>query len=239
MTLGNRLKQYWRQRMARREVMLMAAIAAICLCLLAFVAIAEETGEAEHLPLEAKILRAMRTADDPGRIIGPAWIGEVVRDCSAMGGATITGLLTVMVAGCLANNGQKREAILVMVAVVGGVLLGAALKLLFQRPRPEVVPHLANVADSSFPSGHSLTSAVVYITLGVLLARSAGSWRQKLFFISAGLLLSGLVGVSRVMLGVHYPSDVLAGWTAGLGWALLCRVVVDVFWPRLGAAEAH
>jgi len=217
----------------------MAGIAVVCLCLWAFLGIAEEAGEAEHRPLEAKILRFMRSADDPGRLAGPAWLGEAARDFSALGGISATGLLTVMVAVYLMASRQRREAVLVIGAVGGGVLLSLVLKGIFQRPRPLVVPYLTEVSDTSFPSGHSLTSAVVYITLGVLLARSSTSWLRRSFFLGTGLLLSGLVGISRVMLGVHYPTDVLAGWTAGLGWALLCWVVAEVFWPVARGSESE
>lgn len=225
--------------MAQKEVTLLLSSALICLCLWAFFAIAGEAGEPEHQPLEAKILRAMRKADDPGRIVGPVWAGEAARDLSALGGPQITTLLVVLVTCYLAARGRKREAVLVAAAVVGGVWLDEVLKQFFQRPRPTVVPHLMDAGDFSFPSGHSMNAAVVYLTLGVLLARSAGGWRARVFFVAAGLWLSGLVGVSRVMLGVHYPTDVLAGWTAGLGWALACRVVADLFWPDRAALESR
>jgi undecaprenyl-diphosphatase len=105
------------------------------------------------------------------------------------------------------------------------VLLSTVLKDLFGRPRPTVVPHLFYVSSASFPSGHSMLSAVVYLTLGSLLARLVEQRRLKVYFLSVALLLSFLVGVSRVYMGVHYPTDVLAGWSAGLAWGLLCDLV--------------
>jgi undecaprenyl-diphosphatase len=106
-------------------------------------------------------------------------------------------------------------------ATSSGFALSVALKALFRRPRPEVVPHLMRAYSSSFPSGHSMISAVVYLTLGVLLAQLVHRRLLKFYFLMLAVLLTVLVGVSRVYLGVHYPTDVLAGWTAGLVWAVL------------------
>jgi undecaprenyl-diphosphatase len=114
---------------------------------------------------------------------------------------------------------------LVLISTAGGLLLSGVLKWAVARDRPELVPHLSATYTSSFPSGHSMMSAVVYLTLGSLLARLASEWRVKIYCIGAALLVSGLVGVSRVYMGVHYPTDVLAGWTAGLAWASLCWLV--------------
>jgi undecaprenyl-diphosphatase len=114
--------------------------------------------------------------------------------------------------------------------------LSSALKALFRRPRPEVVPHLMRVYSSSFPSGHSIISAVVYLTLGALLARTFRQRRFKFYFLAVAVVLTGLVGVSRVYMGVHYPTDVLAGWTAGLVWATLCWLV-DRHLQRRGKIE--
>jgi undecaprenyl-diphosphatase len=140
-------------------------------------------------------------------------------------------LLTLLVIGYLLLARRYRQALLVVIAVVGGTLLSSTLKGLFDRERPSVVPHLTTISDPSFPSGHAMLSSVVYLTLGALLAQAAGRRREHLFFIIAALLLTALVGVSRMALGVHYPSDVLGGWTAGTAWALLCWTVAW-WWKR-------
>jgi undecaprenyl-diphosphatase len=113
----------------------------------------------------------------------------------------------------------------VLVSIVGGLLLSSGLKAMVSRPRPDVVPHLSIVYTSSFPSGHSMLSAVVYLTLGSLLAATTQQTVLRIYVLAVAVLLSVIVGVSRVYLGVHYPTDVLAGWVAGLGWALLCWLV--------------
>ena len=101
------------------------------------------------------------------------------------------------------------------------MLLSLALKALFDRPRPTSCPTWCEVSSSSFPSGHSMNSAIVYLTLGALLARLVRPVAMKLYILAVALLVSFLVGISRVYLGVHYPSDVLAGWSLGLSWAVL------------------
>ena len=120
--------------------------------------------------------------------------------------------------------GKRGAAFLVVVAVVGGMLLSTGLKLGFERPRPDLVPHGARVYTASFPSGHAMLSAVTYLTLGALLARVQERRRVKAFFIGLAVVLTLLVGVSRVYLGVHWPSDVLAGWCVGAAWAVLVLV---------------
>jgi undecaprenyl-diphosphatase len=102
------------------------------------------------------------------------------------------------------------------------MLLNLLLKLGFDRPRPDLVPHLTEAYQTSFPSGHSMSSAATYLTLGAMLARVQPSRRLKIYFLSLAIAVMLLVGFSRVYLGVHWPSDVLAGWAAGAIWALAC-----------------
>src|SRR5207245_2521008 len=113
----------------------------------------------------------------------------------------------------------------VVLATAGGGALSAGLKWWFGRKRPEIVPHLVNVGSASFPSGHSMLALVTYLTLGALLARFVARRRSRTYCVAVSLLLALLVGLSRVYLGVHYPTDVLAGWSAGLAWALPCWLV--------------
>jgi undecaprenyl-diphosphatase len=178
----------------------------------------------------------MRRADDPSRPIGPRWLPEVGRDLTALGGVAALTLTTAFVAGYLLIVRKYHAMWLVLAATLGGLLISTLLKHLIDRARPDLVPHLSHVYTSSFPSGHSMLSAVVYLTLGALLTRLAAERRVKLYFLAAALLLTFLVGVSRVYMGVHYPTDVLAGWTAGLVWALLCWLVAR-YLQRRGAVE--
>jgi undecaprenyl-diphosphatase len=128
-------------------------------------------------------------------------------------------ITTVSVAGFVWLAGERRLAMFLVVSVAAGIVLAMASKNVFHRPRPLIVPHLSSTRSSSFPSGHSMISAIVYLTLGSLLMRIVPTWRLKAYILLVAIGLSGLVGASRVLLGVHYPSDVLAGWTIGVIWS--------------------
>jgi len=201
-----------------------------------FIELADEVREGDTQRFDDWAVRAMRRADDPSRPIGPHWLPEVGRDLTALGGVAVLSLTTAFVAGYLLIVRKCHAMWLVLAATLGGLLISTLLKHLIDRARPDLVPHLSHVYTSSFPSGHSMLSAVVYLTLGALLTRLASERRVKLYFLAAALLLTFLVGVSRVYMGVHYPTDVLAGWTAGLVWALLCWLVAR-YLQRRGAVE--
>lgn len=186
--------------------------------------IADEVLEGGTKALDQKLILAMRHAGDLTLVGSPA-MQEAARDITALGGAAVLGLLTTIVVGYLAMDGKRRMALFVAGFVAGGWILSALLKDLFQRPRPELVPHAVYAASSSFPSGHSMMSAVTYLVLGALLARSQQRVILKAYFILVAVLLTTMVGVTRVYLGVHWPSDVVAGWTAGSVWALLSWLV--------------
>jgi undecaprenyl-diphosphatase len=175
--------------------------------------------------VDEKLLLWLRHSSNPADLAGPPWLEEVGRDLTALGGIAVLCIVTASVAGYLAICRQYRALGLLLVATLGGLAVSMLLKDAFDRPRPSVAPHASNVMTSSFPSGHSMLSAVVYLTLGSLLARIVSQRRLKIYFLAIAMLLTFLVGVSRVYMGVHYPTDVLAGWCAGLSWALLCGVV--------------
>jgi undecaprenyl-diphosphatase len=144
---------------------------------------------------------------------------------TALGGVTVLTLVTLAVCGFLALVRHFRSLLLVLGSTVGGAVLNSTLKALFARPRPVVVPHLAEAYAPSFPSGHAMLSAIVYLTLGALLAQLTERRWLKAYVLGVAVLLSFLVGLSRVFLGVHYLTDVLGGWMAGLAWALFTALV--------------
>ncbi len=191
-----------------------------------FVALSDEVQEGETHRLDEWVLLALRDPANPERIAGPPALGIAAVDLTALGSPTILTLLVAIVTGVLLLTGRYRPAIAVLVSTIGGAAVTLGLKVLFNRPRPEIVPHLTEVASPSYPSGHALLSAVVFLTLGVLGARFTSHRRLRVYFIVIAFLLTLLVGASRVYLGVHYPSDVLAGWCAGVAWALTVGLVV-------------
>ena len=168
------------------------------------------------------ILLGLRHASDLATPIGPVWLVKMMTDLTALGGTTVLTLITVLVVLFLVLRGSTRTAAFVTVSVLGGWLLSTALKFGVARPRPELVSHLVVVGDFSFPSGHAMLSAVTYLTLGALLSRIEERRSLKVSYLITALLLTIMIGCSRVYLGVHYPTDVVGGWTAGLAWATLC-----------------
>ena len=188
--------------------------------------------------LDNAILLKLRTPGDLARPIGPIWVGDVARDITALGSTDILWLAVLAVAGFLLLDRRYRATVFVLVAVLSGWAVSFALKDLFARSRPTVVPHLMPAHFSSFPSGHSMMAAVVYFTLGSLLSSLVERRRLKVYFLTLAAILAVLVGLSRLVLGVHYPTDVVAGWAAGLAWATLCWEIERRL-ARHGQIEPH
>lgn len=194
--------------------------------LLGFAKLADAVGEGGTRAFDEWLLVSLRTPGNLADPIGPKWFEEMMRDFTALGS---TGVLTVMVltiAGFLAMTRKGYAALFVLASVIGGVLISQTMKWAYARPRPELVPHGAEVYTASFPSGHSMMAAVVYLTLGALLARTQVDRAVKIYILAVAVIVTVLVGVSRVYLGVHWPTDVLAGWSLGAAWALTCWLVM-------------
>jgi undecaprenyl-diphosphatase len=200
----------------------LAALLAVAFAAWGFVELADEVAEGEVAAVDRRILLAMRTADDATDPIGPPWFEELVRDMTALGSLGVLTLVVAAVCGFLWLQRNRMAVAYVLIAVLGAMLLSSTLKSFYNRPRPDLAPHGARVMTASFPSGHSTMSAATYLTLGALLARYQAQWRLRIYLVVLSIVLAILVGVSRVYLGVHWPSDVLAGWALGAAWALLC-----------------
>lgn len=201
------------------------ASALLLLGALVFLGIADEVVEGDTLGLDERILLAMRVPGDVGKPVGPAWVEENFRDFTGLGGVGVLGLLTAATLGYLWLQGMRRAAIYLLVAIGGGLLVSLALKAGFHRPRPDLISHGSMVYTSSFPSGHAMLSAIVYLTGGAMLALLHRRRAVRVYILACAVLATVLVGISRVYLGVHWPSDVLAGWSAGAAWAALCWLV--------------
>jgi undecaprenyl-diphosphatase len=204
---------------------------AIALLLLALVG---NVLEGDTQQFDERILKSLRKADAPAEPVGPRWLKFAALDITSLGSATVLGLTVTAVIGYLLLHGLFRHAVFVLLASSGGWILNDILKTLFDRPRPSVVPHLREVSTLSFPSGHALTSAVVFLTLGTLLMRVVNHRLAKWYCISIAMTATVLVGASRVYLGVHYPTDVIGGWLIGLSWALICWMLERVAERRYG-----
>jgi undecaprenyl-diphosphatase len=204
------------------ELAVWLALLLIVGCVWIFIALAGEMIEGDTRAFDEKLIVAMRNPADHSDPVGPKWLEEFARDMTALGGMGVVTLLTVATIGFLLLQHKPRSAAFILFAVAGGLLLSSLLKSGFDRPRPDLVPHGSYVYTASFPSGHSAMSAVTYLTLGALLARIQNRRRLKAYIILWALLVTIAVGVSRVYLGVHWPTDVLAGWTLGVSWALTC-----------------
>jgi undecaprenyl-diphosphatase len=194
------------------------------LAIAVFLELADDAPEGDYLPIENKIMQGLRPAGQP---LGPVGTVAVVRDVTALGSAVVLVIMTLLILGYLWMTGRTRVLLLIAVATAGGQGLNLVLKHSFSRERPDAALHLVEVSSTSFPSGHSMASSIFYLTIGVLLARTAKRRREKVYFVGSALLLTVLIGFSRVYLGVHYPTDVLAGWSAGTAWAMGCWLVAD------------
>ena len=224
----------WLTRRDRHEIAWLLVGLASCILLLVFLKLASEVSEGETLAFDTKIVRAFRSADDPSRPVGPAWLPGVFEDLTAVGGPTVLSLVVLAVTGFLLLQARYRTAFAIFASAATGWLLSEALKSVFMRARPSIVPHLRDVFSSSFPSGHAMQSAIVYLTLGTMLMRIATGPLTKIYCFGMALFLTFLVGVSRVYLGVHYPTDVIAGWVVGLLWASICWLIEQHYEVRAG-----
>ena len=218
------------------ERRVLVAILLIAASVWGFLGLADEIREGEQFRLDRAILLLFRNPADPTDPLGPAWVESAVRDVTALGGTVVLTIVTAGAVGFLFLSGKRGAALFVLVAVAGAMLLSFGIKAGIERPRPDLVPHGTAVYTASFPSGHATGSAATYLTLGALLARFQPRRRLKLFLLGFAVALTVAIGLSRIYLGVHWPSDVLAGWTLGSSWALLCWLVAR-WLQRRGAVE--
>jgi undecaprenyl-diphosphatase len=228
------MKWFAFDRLERREITWLAVGVAACTLVLLFLFLAGEVAEGDTLAFDTRILRALRNPADPSRPIGPEWIESLLFDLTALGSPVILGLVVFAVVGFLLLQGRRRTALAVAATSFSGELVDSAMKHAFNRPRPTVVPHLREVFSASFPSGHAMESAIVYLTVGTVLMRVADRRVTKVYCLTIAILLSAIAGMSRVWLGVHYPTDVLGGWMIGFVWASVCWLVTERFEARAG-----
>lgn len=172
--------------------------------------------------LERSMLLALRVANDLSDLIGPGWFEEAVAELTALGGFTIITLVTIFAVAILTMLGHGSAALYLAVVLGSATIVSNGLKLFFERQRPDIVPHIDRTFTASFPSGHAMMSMVTWLTIAAVTIRFVPRHELRILIVVSAILLSILIGASRVYLGVHWPTDVLAGWCAGLFWACGC-----------------
>jgi undecaprenyl-diphosphatase len=198
----------------------------IAVLVFAFGFIAQEVSGGKPLTFDQYVIVAFRNSANPSVPIGPAWLQEAARDITSLGSTSVLGITTFAVVGYLFLARKPSVAWLMLIAVLGGVALNNLLKFAFARPRPDLVTYGVRVFTTSFPSGHATLSSIAYLTMGALLARIDPSLTISLYFMLLAAFLTVLIGVSRIYLGVHFPTDILGGWCIGAAWAMGCWVLM-------------
>lgn len=221
-----------RRHVRRTELRLLFAGLAIFSAAWGFLALMGDVREGETTRLDSRILLAFRHPGDLASPIGPRWLQEGARDITALGGTTVLTLVVVLATALLWLHRRRAQALAFLAAVLGGDVLAQVIKHLVGRARPDLVPHLDLVYSSSFPSGHSAMSPIVYFTLAGLVAAGEGRRAQKALLIAAAVGVVLAIGVSRVYLGVHWPTDVLAGWALGTAVAVVATLALHLVAPH-------
>lgn len=193
-----------------------------------FAKVASEMREGETSSFDDYFLNIFRTGSAPSHLIGPNWVAEAARDVTSLGSYMVLGWIVVLIVTYLFLSRRRIEAVQLAASVIAGTVLSNLLKIGFNRPRPNL-DNTPAVFTSSFPSGHATMSAVVYLSLAVLLALHEESRWLRIFYVTAAVVITVTVGLSRVYLGVHYPTDVIAGWCLGTAWAIICALIL-VWW---------
>jgi undecaprenyl-diphosphatase len=186
-----------------------------------FAEIAGKVREGETQVFDETVLRYVETHHSP-------FLDRAMLEITFLGTGLIV-MTIVLVSGMfLWLTKHKHSALLLIVATAGGMLLNGLLKAGFDRPRPQVFEWAQHTVSSSFPSGHAMSAATVYMTVAYLAARLQRRRLSRILTLLAATIVVVLIAVSRLYLGVHYPSDVAAGITIGIAWAALCMAMLEV-----------
>lgn len=224
--------------LARTEMAVLSGLLVVALGVLAFAGLADETFEAGGQAFDHAVLAAMRPNADPSDAWGPWWLQVAAGDITALGGIAVLGLFASIVVTFLLIQGKRLSALLLVLALAGGVALSEGLKGVFERARPPAVYQAVETLNASFPSGHALLSTVFYLTVGVLLARTLPRRRLKIFVLGTAVLIAMLVGATRIYLAAHWATDVFAGWSVGAAWAMSLWLVAHAIERRQRARHA-
>lgn len=192
-----------------------------------FLAIADEMAEGELRRFDEYVLLLFRNPADISDPLGPQWLQEAALEVTAIGGYPLIVLTVTAVVGLLIVTRRYGPALYTVLSIAAGSLVSYGLKLYYERPRPDLVEHLDPVHTASFPSGHAVVTTVAYLTLAALVMRFFDNWRVRVYVLVVAVIVALLVGISRIYLGVHWPSDVAAGWAVGAAWASFSWLVLS------------
>jgi len=208
---------------ARAEFAALGALAIITLGTMTFVEIADDMTETDGQAFDQMVLHWMQPV--AGQPRGPWWLHEAAADITSLGGIAVLTLFAVVALGMLLILRKWLSALLLLIGLAGGVALSEGLKALFQRERPPAAFQAVETLNASFPSGHALLSTVFYLTVAVMMTRAFPRRRLKAYVLGVGMVFALMVGLTRVYLGAHWASDVMAGWCVGAAWAMALWLV--------------
>lgn len=212
--------------LAKTEFAALGALLVIALGATTFADLAEDMREPGGEAFDLRILHMLRPyADDPSRPWGPWWLKEAASDLTSLGGISVLALFATIAIVFLLIQRKRLSALLLVLGLAGGVALSEGLKAVFERERPPALYRATETINASFPSGHALLSAVFYLSLGVMLTRAFPERRFKIYVLCSAILITLLIGLTRIYLGAHWATDVFAGWSVGAAWAMALWLV--------------
>jgi undecaprenyl-diphosphatase len=214
------LVRHVRSLHAALGIYLLAGFAALVATIGLFAWLADEVGEGATQQLDNAVLLWLDAHKSD-------LATRAALEVTALGSGLVVVMMVLVATAFLWLSRHRYSVLLLWVAVLGGEVLNGVLKTVFDRPRPHLFAWRTTAALSSFPSGHAMTSVVVYLTLAYLLARLEPSRTMRRLTLALAVLLVLGIGWSRLYLGVHYPSDVLAGYAAGLAWSTFCALGME------------
>ena len=193
----------------------------ILVCIIGFIVLGGLILSEAVLGIDKQIMHFLLHPEDPSKAIISPGLKTTMVDVTAMGSSFVLTFVVIMFGGYLLLAKKYRQVGFLLFVAIGGGFLNSFLKYLYDRPRPDRILNFVEVSTKSFPSGHTMSATVIYLTVGLMLGALVGNRKYKIYFVIMATVLAVLVGLSRIFLGVHYPSDVLGGWLAGVAWALL------------------
>jgi len=214
------LERLW--TFGRAELGALAALFIAGLGVSIFLWIADEMQEEGPHGIDERVLMFLRPGANPHDALGPAWLQQAATELTTLGGTTNLSLIVLIAIAFLLLHRRVASALFVLTAVLGGTGISEIIKAMFGRDRPPLIYRAVVSTNASFPSGHAMLSTITYLTLGALLAQVMPGRRQKVFVFTTAVILALIIGASRVYLGVHWLTDVLAGWSLGAAWAMIC-----------------